>query len=99
MVNTSKQHQEDYLRAGRFTSGPKKMSDQRSISKKLIGVIVAAVILATWALVDLNLLSSIVGQYSYPIYELATYGSWFVIILVVLFICSWAGCIPERQQD
>lgn len=52
-------------------------------------------------LVDMYLLSSIVVELGYPVYELVTYGSWFIVILIILAVCSWAGCIlaPRRGSE
>lgn len=67
-------------------------------AKQILGVIITIAILAFWALVDLNILSSIVVSYGYPFYELVTYGSWFVVIIIILFVLSWAGCLSGRKQ-
>jgi hypothetical protein len=75
------------------------MTLQRSISMRIAGVILACTIFGAWVLIDMYLLSSVVGQFSYPIYELVTYGSWFIVILIVLAVCSWTGCIPARHVD
>ena len=67
-------------------------------TKQVLGIAVTLVLLAFWALVDLNILSSIVTSYGYPFYELVTYGSWFVVIIIVLLVLSWAGCLSRRKQ-
>jgi hypothetical protein len=69
-----------------------------SRTKKLLGLVITIALLAFWTLVDLNILSSIVTSYGYPFYELVTYGSWFVVIIVILFVLSWAGCLSGRKQ-
>ena len=70
-----------------------------SRTKQILGIIIAIALLAFWAIVDLNILSSIVVSYGYPFYELVTYGSWFIIILIILIVLSWAGCLSGRKQD
>lgn len=69
-----------------------------SRTKKLLGIAITIALLAFWAFVDLNILSSIVTSYGYPLYELVTYGSWFVVIIIVLFVLSWAGCLSGQRQ-
>ncbi|MHA2601253.1 MAG: hypothetical protein AM324_003870 [Candidatus Thorarchaeota archaeon SMTZ1-83] len=66
---------------------------------RITGAILACVIFGTWVLVDMYLLSSVVAEFSYPVYELVTYGSWFIVILIILVVCSWSGCFPTRRPD
>jgi len=74
------------------------MNQLDSRTKNLLGIAITIALLAFWAFVDLNILSSIVTSYGYPFYELVTYGSWFVVIIIVLFVLSWAGCLSGRRQ-
>ncbi|MFX0045434.1 MAG: hypothetical protein ACFE8Z_06275 [Candidatus Hermodarchaeota archaeon] len=66
---------------------------------RMVGAILACAIFGAWVLVDMYLLSSAVVEFSYPIYEIVTYGSWFIVILAILAVCSWTGCIPARRQE
>ncbi|MHA2378745.1 MAG: hypothetical protein ACXADO_02270 [Candidatus Thorarchaeota archaeon] len=66
---------------------------------RIVGVILACAIFGAWVLVDMYVLSVVVAEFGYPIYELVTYGSWFIVILIILAVCSWTGCIPARRQD
>ncbi|MFW9943569.1 MAG: hypothetical protein ACFFB7_01075 [Candidatus Sifarchaeia archaeon] len=75
------------------------MTQQRSTSMRAAGAILSCAIFGAWVLVDMYLLSSVVVEFSYPIYELVTYGSWFIVILIILAVCSWTGCMPARRQD
>ncbi|UCH03602.1 MAG: hypothetical protein JSW05_08355 [Candidatus Thorarchaeota archaeon] len=75
------------------------MIPQRNTSMRIAGAIIACAIFGGWVLVDMYLLSPVVAEFSYPVYELVTYGSWFIVILIILAVCSWSGCIPARRQD
>ena len=65
---------------------------------RITGAILACAVFGAWVLVDMYLLSSFVAEFSYPVYELVTYGSWFIVILIILVVCSWSGCIPAQRH-
>ncbi|MHA1904435.1 MAG: hypothetical protein ACXADL_11535 [Candidatus Thorarchaeota archaeon] len=73
-------------------------SDQIS-RQKIIGVVAAISLFIIWIFVDLLLFPQIGIDLNYPLYEIVAYGSWFIIILVILVILSWAGAIPTRYRD
>ena len=66
---------------------------------RIAGAILACAIFGAWVLVDMYILSSVVVAFSYPIYELVTYGSWFIVILIILAVFSWTGSIPTRTRN
>jgi hypothetical protein len=54
--------------------------------------IIAGILFFTiWVFVDLLLLPSLLVDFGYELYEPVAFGSWFVIILVILGLCIWGS--------
>jgi len=68
-------------------------------STRLAGVVVAIALFIIWILVDMTYFPSITENLGYPVFELVAYGSWFVVILIILVILSITGNIPTRQRE
>ena len=64
-------------------------------TRKVIGVAGAILLFLFWLLVDATLFPILLESIRYSYYELVVYGSWFVIILVIVGIVSWSGAIPN----
>ena len=75
------------------------MTSSQKSRKKVIGVVAAVSLFIIWIFVDLLLFPQIGIDLNYPLYEIVAYGSWFIIILVILVILSWAGAIPTRFRE
>jgi hypothetical protein len=75
------------------------MSVESSRTKRIIGIVVAIVIFVVWIFVDMYTFPSITGPLGYPVFELVAYGSWFIVLLVMLAVLSVTGAIPGRSAD
>ena len=71
---------------------------ENTTKRKIIGISVAIFIFVSWIFIDMILFPMMGAATSYPFYEIVAYGSWFVVILVILLIVSWFGLIPTRHQ-
>ena len=67
-------------------------------TRKVAGIIGATAIFLLWILVDMIYFPPLLGSISYPMYELIVYGSWIVVILIVLFVLSMSGAIPTPKN-
>lgn len=63
--------------------------------RKIIGVSAAIIIFVFWLVVDALLFPYLLTTMNYSLYELIVYGSWFVLILLIVGIISWSGAIPN----
>ena len=82
---------EDDLRGSPESSQCLKMSSLLNNTRRLVSVVVGVLIFTVWIFVDLLLLPSILAVFGYGLYEPIAFGSWFVIILVILCICIWGS--------
>ncbi|MFW9933466.1 MAG: hypothetical protein ACFFDR_12515 [Candidatus Thorarchaeota archaeon] len=67
-------------------------------STRIIGIVLSIVLFTVWIFVDMIFFPSVGETLGYPVFELVAYGSWFVIILIILVILSMTGNIPTRQS-
>jgi hypothetical protein len=65
--------------------------------RRLASIIAGVVIFTVWIFVDLFLLPSLLVDFGYGLYEPVAFGSWFVIILVILGICIWGSMASPDQ--
>ncbi len=72
---------------------------ENTTRRKIIGLSVAIIIFVSWIFIDMIFFPMIGAATSYPFYEIVAYGSWFVVILVILLIVSWSGVIPTRYKE
>ncbi|MFW9908109.1 MAG: hypothetical protein ACFFEF_06000 [Candidatus Thorarchaeota archaeon] len=75
------------------------MSSESSTSKKVVGLVVAASIFIGWVIIDFYAFPIIGAQLSYPLFELLAYGSWFIVLLLVLGVLSITDSIPTRKRN
>ncbi|MHA1908021.1 MAG: hypothetical protein ACW98Y_12045 [Candidatus Thorarchaeota archaeon] len=75
------------------------MSSESSKTRKILGIVVAIAIFVAWIFVDMYTFPSIAGSLGYPVFELVAYGSWFVVLLVMLAVLSVTGAIPGRSSE
>ena len=75
------------------------MSSEPSKSKKIMGIVLAIAIFVVWIFVDMFTFPSIAVSLGYPVFELVAYGSWFVILILMLVILSVSGAIPGRSSE
>ena len=64
-------------------------------TRRVIGVIIAISLFFFWLFVDMTLFPILLESIRHSYYELVVYGSWFVIILIIVGIVSWSGAIPN----
>jgi len=74
-----------------------KMSSLLKNSRRLASIIIGVLIFTAWIFVDLFLLPSLLVDFGYGLYEPVAFGSWFVIILVILGICIWGSLTSPDQ--
>ncbi|MHA2117436.1 MAG: hypothetical protein ACW98J_00835 [Candidatus Thorarchaeota archaeon] len=68
-----------------------KMTSLLNRPRRLLSIVVGILIFTVWILVDLFLLPSLLADFGYGLYEPVAFGSWFVIILIILAICIWGS--------
>jgi succinate dehydrogenase/fumarate reductase cytochrome b subunit len=73
------------------------MSARASMDKRVTGVVLSAVIFIALTLIDIVYFPGVETSFGYPTYELIAYGSWFVVLLLILGILAVTGNIPERK--
>ncbi|MHA1924430.1 MAG: hypothetical protein ACXABV_00985 [Candidatus Thorarchaeota archaeon] len=73
------------------------MSSLSNNPRRLASIITGVVIFTVWIFVDLLLLPSLLVDFGYGLYEPVAFGSWFVIILVILGICIWGSTTSTDQ--
>jgi hypothetical protein len=67
------------------------MSSLLNNPRRLASIIAGTLIFAIWVFVDLFLLPALLVGFGYELYEPVAFGSWFVIILIILGICIWGS--------
>lgn len=72
------------------------MSTKASTGKRVTGVVISAVLFIALTLIDMFYFPGIEIDFGYPTYELIAYGSWVVVLLLILGILAFTGIIPER---
>ncbi|MFW9802682.1 MAG: hypothetical protein ACFFFC_08535 [Candidatus Thorarchaeota archaeon] len=65
--------------------------------RRLASIIAGVIIFTAWLFVDLLLFPFLLVDFGYGIYEPVAFGSWFVIILVILCICVWGSMTSSNQ--
>ncbi len=60
------------------------------------GIVLSIVIFTIWIVIDIVFFPSIIGSLGYPVFEIVAYGSWFMIMLILLAILSVTRAIPTR---
>ncbi len=73
------------------------MSAKASTGKRVTGVVISAVLFVALTLIDMFYFPGIETSFGYPTYELIAYGSWVVVLLLILGILAGTGNIPERK--
>ncbi len=73
------------------------MSAEASIGKRVAGVVLSAVLFIALTLIDMFYFPGIETSLGYPTYEVVAYGSWVVVLLLILGILAFTGNIPERK--
>jgi hypothetical protein len=73
------------------------MSSLLNNPRRLASIAVGVLIFTVWIFVDLFLLPSLLADFGYGLYEPIAFGSWFVIILVILGICIWGSMTSPDQ--
>ncbi len=68
-------------------------------STRIVGILAAISLFIVWIFVDMIFFPSVGEMLGYPAFEVVAYGSWFVVILVILVILSVTGNIPTRHKD
>ncbi|MDF1537304.1 MAG: hypothetical protein P1Q69_00145 [Candidatus Thorarchaeota archaeon] len=75
------------------------MSSDSNRSRQILGIVISAVLFVVWILVDMYIFPGIGGALGYPVFEIVAYGSWFVLLLIILAILSVTGAIPSRSKQ
>ncbi|MHA2354337.1 MAG: hypothetical protein ACXADC_04145 [Candidatus Thorarchaeota archaeon] len=57
----------------------------------MISIVFGVVVFTLWIFVDLLLLPTLLTGFGYGLYEPIAFGSWFVIILIILGVCVWGS--------
>ncbi|MHA2385631.1 MAG: hypothetical protein ACXAEE_05425 [Candidatus Thorarchaeota archaeon] len=65
--------------------------------RRLASIFAGVLIFTVWIFVDLFLLPSLLVDFGYGLYEPVAFGSWFVIIFVILGICIWGSMASPDQ--
>jgi hypothetical protein len=65
--------------------------------RRLTSIIIGVLIFIVWIFVDFFLLPSLLVAFGYGLYEPVAFGSWFVIILLILGICIWGSMTSPNQ--
>jgi hypothetical protein len=71
------------------------MSSLLNNPRRMVSIVAGILIFTIWIFVDLLLLPSLLVDFGYGLYEPVAFGSWFVIILVILGICIWGSMTSE----
>ena len=74
------------------------MSSEPKKAKQILGIVLSVTVFIVWILVDMYLFPGIGESLGYPVFELVAYGSWFIILLVMLVILSVTDAIPGRSR-
>jgi hypothetical protein len=64
--------------------------------RRMISIAFGVVVFTLWIFVDLFLLPTLLADFGYGLYEPVAFGSWFVIILIILAVCVW-GSISSSE--
>lgn len=75
------------------------MSSGSNRSRQILGIIISTVLFIVWIFVDMYIFPGIGGLLGYPIFEIVAYGSWFVLLLIILVILSVTDAIPGRSRE
>ncbi|MFW9848739.1 MAG: hypothetical protein ACFFF4_06345 [Candidatus Thorarchaeota archaeon] len=75
------------------------MTSESRKSRRIIGIVIAIAIFVAWIFVDMYTFPGIGETLGYPMFELVAYGSWFIILLVMLLVLSVTGAIPDRSSE
>ncbi|MHA1479814.1 MAG: hypothetical protein ACTSQZ_00105 [Candidatus Thorarchaeota archaeon] len=75
------------------------MSLESKKSRKIIGIVSSVVLFVVWLIVDIYTFPLIMDTMGYPVFEIVAYGSWFIVLLVILGIFSVTGAIPGRSKE
>ncbi len=75
------------------------MSSESNRSRQMGGIVISAVLFVVWIFVDMYIFPSIGGSLGYPVFEIVAYGSWFVLLLIILGILSVTDAIPSRSKE
>ncbi|MFX1261130.1 MAG: hypothetical protein ACFFAZ_03500 [Promethearchaeota archaeon] len=67
------------------------MSSLLNNPRRLASIIAGVLIFTVWIFVDLLLLPPLLVDFGYGLYEPVAFGSWFVVILIILGICIWGS--------
>ncbi len=67
-------------------------------TRNVTGVLGAILLFIFWVIVDMIIFPTLLTTITYPVYELIVYGSWFVIILIIVGILSWSEAIPNPYK-
>ncbi|MFW9967862.1 MAG: hypothetical protein ACFFEA_11985 [Candidatus Thorarchaeota archaeon] len=65
--------------------------------RRLVSVIFGAVLFTVWLLVDFYLLPVMLADFGYGLYEPVAFGSWFVVILIILGVCVWGSLTSSTE--
>jgi len=66
---------------------------------RIAGIILSVTLFVIWIVVDMLFFADIGTALGYPTFEVVAYGSWFIIVLIILGILSVTGNIPSRQVE
>ena len=75
------------------------MSLESKKFRKIIGIVSSIVLFVVWLIVDIYTFPLILDALGYPVFEIVAYGSWFIVLLVILGIFSVTGAIPGRSKE
>jgi hypothetical protein len=73
------------------------MSSLLNNPRRMASIVAGILIFTIWVFVDLLLLPSLLVDFGYGLYEPVVFGSWFVIILIILGICIWGSATSPDQ--
>ncbi len=85
----------------KFTIGTMclRMSLESKKSRKIIGIVSSVILFFAWITVDMYTFPMIRDTLGYPVFEVVAYGSWFIVLLVILGIFSVTGAIPGGPKE
>ena len=75
------------------------MASDSNRLRQILGIVISAILFIVWILVDMYIFPGIGGSLGYPIFEIVAYGSWFILLLLILVILSVTDAIPGRSRE
>ncbi len=63
----------------------------------MISVIFGMALFTIWLLVDFFFLPVLLADFGYGLYEPVAFGSWFVVILIILGVCVWGSLTSSTE--